>query len=141
MEAKFVQNGDILVVCLKGRVDYETVETFRRTCLNYLIHHKVIFDLKELSFVGSIGITDLVSTLADMTQQSLKGVKFSHVASEFRRVLQSSHIKSVEIYEDAEKARMSFMGYEMPKVLLQPILTEEILEDGAEVDTSPDIVS
>lgn len=130
MEAKFVQDGDILIVHLRGKVDYETVEPFRQTCLSHLTRHKVIFDLKELSFVGSIGITDLVGTLADMSQQTQSGVKFSRVGSEFRRVLQASHIKNIEIYEDPEKARLAFMGYDMPKVLLQPILDEVFIEDS-----------
>ena len=61
MQAKIHKNGDITVVQLEGRIDFETTEPFRETCQDLLLNNKVVFNLSELSFVGSSGIGAFVS--------------------------------------------------------------------------------
>ena len=56
VQAKIRKDGDITVVELKGRLDFETAEPFRETCSDVLTNSKVVFNLSELSFVGSSGI-------------------------------------------------------------------------------------
>lgn len=110
MEARFEVRGEVLVVELKGRLDFETSEPFRKTCLERLIREKVVFDLKSLNFVGSLGLKDFVDTLDYMAQQSLPGIKFCGVSSEFRRLFDASGLKPHEFYETKDIAIASFKG-------------------------------
>ena len=42
MRASFAKHGEIVVVELAGRLDFETSEPFRRTCLERLVREKVV---------------------------------------------------------------------------------------------------
>jgi anti-anti-sigma factor len=108
MQANFAKRGDVVVVELKGRLDFESTAPFRRTCLEKLLSERVVFDLRDLNFVGSLGLKDFVETLDFMSQQSNAGVKFSGVSSEFRRMFEASGMQGKEIYESTEKAIQSF---------------------------------
>lgn len=138
MEAKLFQDGEILIVHLKGRVDYDTVESFRKTCDNHLFRHKVVFDLSALTFVGSIGITDFVDAVISLNLKSQQGVKFSSVSSEFRRIFQAREIQNLELYEDSEKAKLAFLGYDIPKIQLQPIVDVDFLENEQSTGITPE---
>ena len=107
MEANYVLRGEVLVVELKGRLNHEMSGTFRKTCLERLLKEKVVFDLRHLNFVGSLGLKDFVDTLDHMAQQST-GVRFSGVSSEFRRLFEASGIPSLNIFENTDKAIQSF---------------------------------
>lgn len=109
MQAKFAVKGEVVIVELNGRLDFETTEPFRKTCLEKLVKEKVVFDLRNLNFVGSLGLKDFVSTLEDMTKSSRPGVKFCGVSSEFRRVFEASGLPAHEFYETQEKAIQSFV--------------------------------
>ncbi len=108
MEAKFAVCGDVVVVELKGRLDFESAEPFRRTCLQRLARERVVFDLNHLNFVGSVGLKDFVETLDSMNRQSSAGVRFCGVGPEFRRLFEASGLAGHEFYESREKAIQSF---------------------------------
>ena len=108
MEAKFAVRGEVLVVELNGRLDFESAVPFRRTCLEKLTSEKVVFDLRGLSFVGSLGLTDFVRTLDDLSKQSSTGVKFCGVSTEFRRLFEAGGLASHDIFESQDKAVQSF---------------------------------
>lgn len=110
MEAKFEFRGQIVVVELNGRLDFETSGSFRRTCLEKLISERVVFDLRNLNFVGSLGLKDFVSTLDDLARASTPGVKFCGVSSEFRRLFEASGLSGHEIFESQETAIQSFVA-------------------------------
>ena len=114
MEANFEMRGEVLVVELKGRLDFETSEPFRRTCLEKLLREKVVFDLKALNFVGSLGLKDFVDTMDHMSQQSQPGVRFCGVSSEFRRLFEASGLAGLTIYESRDKALESFRAPPVP---------------------------
>lgn len=108
MEANFAVSGGVVVVELKGRLNFETTEPFRRTCMERLIQEKVVFDLKNLSFVGSLGLKDFVETLDSMAQKSNLGVRFCGVSSEFKRLFEASGLAGQEFFETRDKAIQSF---------------------------------
>ena len=108
MEAKFAVCGNVVVVELKGRLNLETSEPFRKTCLERLVQERVVFDLKNLNFVGSLGLKDFVETLDVMAQKSASGVRFCGVSSEFRRLFEASGLAGQEFFENREKAIASF---------------------------------
>ena len=109
MEAKFAKRGRVVVVELNGKLDFETSMPFRRTCLEKLVTEQVVFDLRNLNFVGSLGLTDFVSTLEDLKKSSRPGVKFCGVGVEFRRLFEASGIQSHEIFDNQEKALQAFV--------------------------------
>jgi len=109
MEAKIEVRNQVVVVELNGRLDFETAEPFRRTCLQHLVSERVVFDLRNLNFVGSLGLKDFVSTLDDLTRQSQPGVRFCGVSSEFRRLFEASGFPAQDIFESQEKAIQSFV--------------------------------
>ena len=110
MEAKYAVRGEVLVVELRGRLDFESTEPFRKTCLEKLTQEKVVFDLKDLNFVGSLGLKDFVSTLDDMSRRSAPGIKFCGVSSEFRRLFEASGLGAHYIFDNQEKAIQSFIS-------------------------------
>lgn len=112
MEACFAVSGGVVVVELKGRLDFETSEPFRRTCMERLVQEKVVFDLKNLSFVGSLGLKDFVETLDSMAQKSNRGIRFCGVSSEFRRLFEASGLAGQEFFESRDKAIQSLLGSE-----------------------------
>jgi anti-anti-sigma factor len=108
MEASYMVRGEVVVVELKGRLNFETTGPFRKTCLERLAKEKVVFDLRLLNFVGSLGLKDFVDTLDHMSQASQAGIKFSGVSSEFRRLFEASGLSALNFYESTDKAVQSF---------------------------------
>jgi anti-anti-sigma factor len=109
MEANFQQRGEVMVIELKGRLNFESTGPFRKTCLERLLGEKVVFDLHGLSFVGSLGLKDFVDTLDHMAQKSTPGIRFSGVSVEFRRLFEASGISLMTIFENTDTAVKSFI--------------------------------
>jgi anti-anti-sigma factor len=108
MDAEISKSGEVTIVRLKGRLDFETPEPFRRNCLEKLVNEKVVFNLQELSFVGSCGITIFVELLSQFSQKNSFRPKFCGMNSEFRRLFLSTESAPVEIYDDQIKALHAF---------------------------------
>jgi anti-anti-sigma factor len=117
VEANYVLCGEVLVVELKGRLNHEMSGTFRKTCLERLLTERVVFDLRHLNFVGSLGLKDFVDTLDHMAQKTQLGVRFCGLSSEFRRLFDASGIPSLNIFENSDKAVQSFAA-PIPQVSL-----------------------
>jgi anti-anti-sigma factor len=111
MEANFERRGEVLVIELKGRLDFETSEPFRKTCLEKLVQEKVVFDLKALNFVGSLGLKDFVDTMDHMALNCRPGVKFCGVSSEFRRLFESSGLSNYQFFDNRDKAIEAFKTF------------------------------
>ena len=135
MQAKIEQEGDVVVVHLGGLLNYEAVESFRAVCLKHLVQKKIVFDMQNLSFVGSIGITDLVAVMTEISQRPMTPVKFSRVSSEYLRVLQASELQSLEIYETPDYAKMAHQGFEAPMIRLDPVIDLDFLGPEGEGDS------
>jgi anti-anti-sigma factor len=110
MEARIAVRGEVVVVELKGRLDFETAVPFRRTCLERLTRERVVFDLRHLNFVGSLGLKDFVGTLDDLARANQTGVRFCGVSSEFRRLFEASGLANYEFFENQEGAIQSFLS-------------------------------
>lgn len=125
MEAWIERAGDVVVVHLKGRVDYESAVPFREHCVRHLTNEKVVFNLQELSFVGSIGITDFVTTVTSLANGHLSGIKFAAVGNEFRRIFEASPMQALEVYETTDRALQAFQGVGVSPLPRLSILEEE----------------
>jgi anti-sigma B factor antagonist len=110
MEARIRKDGDITVVDLSGRLDFESAEPFRETCHDLLSNSKVVFNLKDLSFVGSSGIGSFVNTLRDFSQNNPMAPRFCYVRTEFQKLFTANNDKDFKIFEDEETAIGSFNG-------------------------------
>ena len=99
--------NNIYIIDLKGKVDFASAEPFRETCINNLTQKNVIFNLKDLDFVGSDGLSSFMNTLSELKKHS--SLKFCCVGSEFIRVFNTyNEIKDMVIYEDEQSAKNSF---------------------------------
>ena len=101
-------NNNILVIDLKGEVDFASAEPFYQTCMNILSEKNIIFNLKNLNFVGSDGLSSFVNTMKDLKAKS--SLQFCCVGSEFRRVFAESEIKDISIHESEQSATAAFQG-------------------------------
>ena len=99
-------NNNVFVIDLKGEVDFASAEPFYDTCMNKLSKKNIIFNFKNLSFVGSDGLKSFMSTMKDLKQKS--SLQFCCVGSEFRRVFAESEINDIAICENEQSATANF---------------------------------
>ena len=99
---------NILIIHLKGEVDFASTEPFHETCMKKLTQKNIIFNLKDLHFVGSDGLSPFLDTMKQLGQCSQ--LRFCCVGSEFRRLFANSEeIHDKNIYDDEHSATISFL--------------------------------
>lgn len=116
MNTKISKVGDTTVVEVTGHLDFETAEPLRerlvrlaRTVATDSVPQKVIFNLENLEFVGSSGISSFVQTLKEFSDRSSLRPRYCNVKSEFRRVMKAYDEKEqFEFFDNEERARRSF---------------------------------
>ena len=118
MKTQIKRNGDTVVVSIDGKIDYETQvplkDELQRLARNTNTRTdstptKVIFNLKNLEFVGSSGISNLVQTLKDFNTRSEVKPRYCHVRSEFQKIIKAfDEEQGFEIFDTEERARSSF---------------------------------
>jgi anti-anti-sigma factor len=122
MEARLSYQGDITVVTLKGKLDIEKSGIFRRSCLEKLKAKKVVFNLNELSFVGSSGITPFINTIVELSKEH--DVRLCGVAYEFKKLIQLTHDPKFPFFENENLALQSFshpLSYFIEKTIVEPV--------------------
>ena len=97
---------DIFIIDLKGEVDFASAEPFYQTCMSKLPRKNIVFNLKNLNFVGSDGLSSFMNTIKDLKERA--SLQFCCVGSEFKRVFAESEIKDIAIYEDEQSAAAAF---------------------------------
>lgn len=122
MEARVQIVDDVYSVELVGRIGFDVIDTFRKVCLEKWSRRNLIFDLKNLHFVGSHGIGDFVSTLEDLSRISNTRIKFCGVSSEFKKIFQASEIQNLEFHDCVERAVRSFR--DVPQIILEHSIDE-----------------
>lgn len=110
MEAKVKEDGEYLVIYLAGIIDLDSIDPFRQTCQKHLVNQKVLFNLNSLSFVGSSGITSFLETLTEYAKNSIHGLKFAEVSSEFKKIFEANLEENYELFESEKEALMKFSG-------------------------------
>lgn len=108
MEAKVYQDGDITVVALRGRLSIEKTPAFRMACEQTLKGKKVVFCMKELSFVGSSGIQSFFQLIREFNQSKHFEAKISDLKPDFHRLLVFSGVADLEICENTAGALSRF---------------------------------
>ena len=116
MKTQIKKNGDTVIVSMDGRLDFETNGLLRDE-LSRLIKpiktdstpKKIIFNLENLEFVGSSGISSFVQTMKEFNANSPNKPRYCNVRSEFKRVIQAfDEEQGFEFHENEERARKSF---------------------------------
>ncbi len=117
MKTQINKIGDTLIVSMEGKLDFEMQDTLRQD-LNQLVSDarktdqsatKIVFNLEDLQFVGSSGISNFIQTLKEVSSKTNQKPRYCGVSSEFKRVMQAlDETKTFEFYDTEERARKSF---------------------------------
>jgi len=113
MDAKVEQHDGIYVVSLVGKMDFESADSLKAKCLQNFAEKNVIFNLRELSFVGSSGITPFLELLHALSQNLGPRFKICSVGNEFLRLFESEAPGGIEIYRDLTDAQRAFSSGEV----------------------------
>lgn len=106
------KSKEILIFDLEGFLDYESTAKLKDTCRQLMNENEtdlVIFNIENLRFVGSSGVSQFVKALAHFNGKKSKA-KICAASSEFEklfRALQSSR-KPFDIYTDESEAMAAF---------------------------------
>lgn len=116
MKTDIKKIGDTLVVSLDGRLSFETQEKMRES-LNKILRRsktdetakKIIFNLQNLEFVGSSGISSFVQALKEVNRDAPTKPRYCNVKSEFKKIIEAFDEESAfEFFDNEERARNSF---------------------------------
>ena len=88
MEARLRNQKDITIIHVGGTLDIEHTQGFKTAILKNFATKKIVFDMKDASFVGSTGLGAFLDTLRELSARNAHGVKFVGVNNDFRRIFQ-----------------------------------------------------
>lgn len=108
MNIKILLDGDIAVVSLSGRIEIEKTHSFKKACLQNFTDKKVVFCMKNLSFVGSSGIQSFFGVLNDLNSNKQLNAKIAGLTPDFQRLFNYSACSALEVHESIEGALQSF---------------------------------
>lgn len=117
MKTNFKKIGDTVVVSMDGRLNYEIQEPLKEDLYKLVentkkgdsVPQKIIFNLENLEFVGSSGISTFIQTLKELSNRASTKPRYCNVKSEFKRIIKAlDDSGNFEFYENEEKARSSF---------------------------------
>ena len=108
MKVKLRKKRDKVVVSFVGHINLDLEKKFRSIYKEHLHERKVIFNMQELSFVGSVGISDFFKTLREFTLRNRDSLKFIGLKSEFKQLLSVNMSENVEFFESEAEALSSF---------------------------------
>ena len=109
MKIQASNSKGILVVKLIGRLDFESMLTFRRACLERLRLERVVFDFSGLFFVGSVGLTEFVDSFKALEATGAL-FRFTGLGSEFRRLFDANGLAAQYAVESTERAIHSLLN-------------------------------
>ena len=113
MEAKVEFRSDVFVVNLSGQMDFESADALKAQCLKNFTEKNVIFNLRQLNFVGSSGITPFLQLLSEMQRTLGTRFKICSVSTEFMRLFDVGNVEGIEIYSNVDDAEKSFSSSEV----------------------------
>ena len=116
MKTELKKQGDTLIVTMNGRLSYESQGPLKERLTKVINHKKsdeiptkLIFNLKDLDFVGSSGISSFVHTLKGINQKQNIETKYCNVGNEFRKIIQAfDDEQEFEFFSSEQDAHESF---------------------------------
>jgi anti-anti-sigma factor len=111
MKAQIKKIGDTIFVAVDGKLDYETQEPFKENLKKIATATntdstptKVIFDMENLEFVGSSGITQFIQTLKEFGTNTDQKARILKASSEFKKVMRAYDDEHTFEFSDVENA-------------------------------------
>ena len=120
LKTKIRKEGQVTVVDLDGFLDYQFTKPFKDKCKAYIKTQKsgkattdesgdkIIFNFKNLEFIGSTNISEFIKTLKEFNTGGNKP-KYCGLKSEFVKLFKAYEgRKYFDIYENLDSAIKSF---------------------------------
>jgi len=110
LRASLVNQGDITVIALEGKLDFENQDILRESIINLTRQGKrVVVDMEGLNFVGSSGITHFIRSLYELQERGMAVPHLCNVKSEFRKIISAYDVnREFAIHESRELAVTGF---------------------------------
>ena len=105
MKTSIRENKGIFVIDVQGSLTINDVDILKTICKKRLKKQKVLFNLKDLSFVGSSGISMFYEALNSLKKDN--SLKMCCVSSEFKKIFDNEGL-SFSMYQSEEEALSSF---------------------------------
>ena len=126
MDSKVRCEQGVYIVNLSGQILLDNIDDFKRVCVEHLLDKHTIFNLSELSFVGSTGITIFLESIRRIFNAKDKKVKMVGASSEFEKIFNTNLTDMVEFFENEKQAFMSIfqperVAYERAQQQAQPV--------------------
>lgn len=115
MKTQIKKTGDCVIINFEGNLDFESAEPLKENLSRILSATKtdsaakIIFDLENLEFVGSSGISNFVQTLKEFNHKTNEKPRYCNVKSEFKRIIKAFDEDQVfMIHDNVAHAKKSF---------------------------------
>lgn len=110
MKTRIRKTEEAVIVSMDGHLDFETAEPLKHD-LEHLINQletdsipkKIIFDLEQLEFVGSSGISNFIQALKAFNERAPERPSYQNVGSEFQRVIRAFDDEQIFNFEETDK--------------------------------------
>ena len=108
MKVEIDAHNEIVVMHLKGFLNFETAILFERNYLLETHSKKIIFDFEKLQFVGSCGLMAFIQTVSKFCRYHQPQPRFVGVGPEFLRLMEASGFNFENFYESLDLAIRSY---------------------------------
>lgn len=113
MEIRTTVIDQVFIIQLSGKIDFESIKTFRLLCANEWTGKKILFDFEHLNFVGSSGITYLIESIETLYRLGEAQIGFCRPRSEFHRIFEVGELRDVPVFKDRQTGVTALV--QMPK--------------------------
>jgi anti-anti-sigma factor len=96
--------GTVKLIEIQGQFSVEEAFALRQKCWNSYKGSKIVFNLKDASFVGSSGLIPLLKDLSNLGQASGQVVHLVGVRPEVKRLIEGLGMKGFRMFRDIHKA-------------------------------------
>lgn len=110
MIVKVLSEGEVSVISIGGRLEFERTKIFKEAMLRSLRGKKVIFKMDHLAFVGSAGIKNFFQFLLEQKTQNIMDVRIVGLKEEFFRLIDFSGLSRGIFCSSFEEAMHSLLG-------------------------------
>ena len=117
MKTSFRQNRDVFVVDIEGNLDIHGVDRLKNLFNQNAKRKKIVFNLKSLSFVGSLGIADFSKAITNL-KDNQNECKICCASSEFEKIFSNEGLDWA-MYSSEEEALSSFPEGKSPKSVVR----------------------
>jgi anti-sigma B factor antagonist len=111
MKAVIEEHGDVAVLKLQGKITIGEGDVLLRKNLDEILgrgHKKIIFDMKDVSYMDSSGVGELVACYTTVTNREGQ-LRLTNLKSKIYGLLQLTALITVfQVYDSNEDALQSF---------------------------------